>query len=164
MNRRIEWAPLRTLIAAGLEDLAVLHWEEVEIDRDDVPLALQTEAAIAAEKVGQHKTAGLWVDDDLVGYAAFTIQAAFFHRHTLHAFGHAIYVAPEHRGVNSLALLSWCEHQLAALGVVKIQFSSRTKRQYDLFKAMGYSASETVHTRILKHVRRRNSTDGIHAA
>lgn len=122
---RAAWAPLAELLSAGLEDLAVLHWEEVEIDTKDIPLALDVATALAGEKRGQHKTAGLWVNGEFVGYAAFIIQTALFHRATLHAFCSAIYVDPEHRGLASYYFLRWIPNALAELGVKKAYMASK---------------------------------------
>ena len=125
MTYAIAWEPLSVLVASGLEDLAVAHWEEVEIDKEHVPLALDLERARAFEKVGQHATAALRREGVLVGYAAFTLMTAMFHRHTLHAFCSAVYVDPASRGPASLWLIDWCEKALADRGVVKIYIGSK---------------------------------------
>lgn len=164
--RSIAWESLDALVADGLEDLAVAHWEEAEDDHDDIPLALDLEKARFFEKAGQQFNASLRADGELVGYATFQVMTAMFHRFSLHAFCIGIYVDPAHRGFGSLALIRWCERELAAKGVVKLYLSARNQRQCDLFQKMGYKSSETVHTKLLgaQNVRRRHSPDGVHPA
>lgn len=161
----IRWETLDKLIGDGLEDLAMAHWEETEIDKNEVPLALDFERAKVFEKTGEHRTAAVRLNGRLVGYGAWTVTTATFHRSTLHAFCIAIYVEPECRGFGSLALIRWCERELTALGVKKIYIASKTPRQCDLFKKLGYVVSETMHSKLLGVDReRRNSTTALPAA
>lgn len=154
---RIDWSTLAVLRSQGLEDLAVLHWEEAEIHLQDVPLALDFEWAAAAEQAGQYKLCGLWVDGDLVGYAAFTVMTAMFHRTTLHAFCSAIYVDPDHRGLASYYLLRWCPAALAALGVKKVYMASKPHVHLKndratlgtILNGLGWTLSEEVYCLLL---------------
>ena len=152
----IQWESLDSLIASGLEDLAVAHWEAAEIDKEDVPLALDFERARAAEKIGQQRFAALRRDHALVGYAAFTVSSALFHRATLCAWCNGIYVDPAHRGFASLWLVRWCEQALKDLGVRKVYIGSRSDTLAQLLDLNGYVRSETMHSKLLgdSHVRR----------
>lgn len=145
----IRWETLDRLLADGLEDLAVAHWEEVELDRTEVPLELDFERFRYAEKMAQGRIASLRRADRLVGYAAWTILTATFHRSVLHGFCTALYVEPERRGFASLLLLPWCERELYALGVKKTYVAARTPRQCDLFKKLGYVETETMFSKLL---------------
>ena len=149
MSLTVEWEPLSALLSSGLEDLAIAHWEEAEIDKEDVPLALDLERAFAFEKAGQYKTAALRRDTSLVGYATFTIMPPIFHRNTLHAFCSAVYVDPAHRGFASLWLLRWCEEALTGLGVRKIYIAAKTDRLRELLAKLGYVVSETSHCKVV---------------
>ena len=134
-----------------------MHWEEAEIHQHDVPLALDFERAYASEQAGYHKTASLWVDGNLAGYAAFTVMTALFHRDTLHAFCSAIYVDPEHRGLASYYLLRWCPPALAALGVRKVYMASKPHVHLkndratlsDVLHGLGWVLSEEVYCLLL---------------
>ncbi len=172
----VEWASLRELRAQGLEDLAVLHWEEAEIHKEDVPLALDFARAIAAEHSGQHKTCGLWVKNELAGYAAFTIMPALFHRNTLHAFCSAIYVDPDHRGLASYYLLRWIPEALAALDVKKVYMASKphvhlgsgetSATLADVLQGLGWTLSEEVYCTLLgaRHGKQRPRSATVPAA
>jgi len=145
----IEWEPIDSLIASGLEDLAIMHWNEAERDQHEVPLALDFDRCRAFEKAGQHVSAALRKDGSLVGYATFTLMTAMFHKTVLHAFCNAIYVEPEHRGPASLWLIHWCEKRLEQRGVRKIYIASKTATLSDLLTKLGYEWSETVHCKLL---------------
>lgn len=145
----IRWETLDRLLADGLEDLAVAHWEEVELDQAEVPLALDFERTRLFERIGQHKTAGVRAGTQLVGYAAWTILSATFHKTTIHGFCTAFYVEPKFRGFGSLSVLPWCERELDTLGVKKIYVAARTPRQCDLFKKLGYVETETMFSKLL---------------
>lgn len=159
MTYAFAWERLERLIADGLEDLAILHWEEAERDKEDVPLALDFQRAIAGEKIGQHRTASLRKGGELVGYAAFTVTTALFHSTTLHAFCTAVYVDPDHRGFTSLAFLAWCEGELKTAGVRKLYVTAKRPEQCDLFEKLGYAFSETTYSKLLgvNHVGRHRS-------
>lgn len=173
MSLAISWEPLDQLIADGLEDLAVLHWEEVEIDKEEIPLDLNFDMARAFEKAGQFRIAGLRRDGELIGYACFVIMAPMFHRTIPHAFCEGIYVDPPCRGPASLALVLWCERTLAEEGVRKIYFSERipTDLSVDnkparlgaLLTALGYTMSERRHSKVLGggYVRRRTGANAL---
>jgi GNAT superfamily N-acetyltransferase len=161
----IRWEPIDRLIFAGLEDLAVAHWEEAEDDKTAVPLALDFKRVRDFERAGQHKIAALRSGTRLVGYAAWTVITAMFHASTVHAFCTAIYVEPESRGLGSYMLLPWCEAHLPAFGVRKIYVAAKTERQRDLLAKSGYVLSETVHSKILgaPHGQQHRAT-AVHAA
>jgi GNAT superfamily N-acetyltransferase len=166
MSLAISWESLDRLIADGLEDLAVLHWEEVEIDKEEIPLDLNFDMARAFERAGQFRAAGLRRDGELIGYAVFVIMAPMFHRTILHAFCEGIYVDPPYRG-HGLALVLWCERTLAEEGVRRIYISERISADLSdnnkparlgaLLTALGYTMSERRHSKVLGggHVRRR---------
>ena len=67
----IAWEPIDKLLRDGLEDLAVLHWEESEIDKEEIPLEIDVDRARAFEKASQYRIAGLRREGELIGYAAF---------------------------------------------------------------------------------------------
>ena len=171
----IAWEPIDKLLRDGLEDLAVLHWEESEIDKEEIPLEIDVDRARAFEKASQYRIAGLRREGELVGYAAFVVITSIFHRRTLHAFCDAIYVDPAYRGPASLGLIDWCERMLAAEGVRKIYISERiptdlseqdkAARLGALLTALGYTMSERRHSKVLGggHVRRRSSANPLPA-
>ena len=63
----IQWRTVNQLIADGIEDLAVAHWEEAEDDHDAIPLAIDYGHLRVLEQAGNLKLAGAYDARSLVG-------------------------------------------------------------------------------------------------
>ena len=54
--------------------LAPLHWEELALDRDDIPLDIDWDFYAAVEKVGSLAGYTVRKDGALIGYAAYFVR------------------------------------------------------------------------------------------
>jgi hypothetical protein len=155
-NLTIRWEKLTDLLADGLEDLAVAHWEEAETDRC-CPLDLDWDRALAFERQGTLKVAALRRNGDLIGYAEVTLLVGgLFYRTTRHAYVQAIYVEPLFRGFAVLALVGWLEAEIGRAGKTKTYVAAKTQRQCDLWEKLGYEFSEVMLSKTVggEHVER----------
>lgn len=154
----IKWTTVNQLVADGIEDLAVEHWLEAEVDHDEIPLAIDYEHLRALERAGNFKCAAAYSGSRLVGYALFTVMVSPLRRHSLHAFCDAVFMDTQFRG-HGVRLVRWCERELEVLGVVKAFISSRPHVHLghgrssgtlgDLLAHMGYTLTETVYAKLL---------------
>ena len=134
-NPKLEfrWATLAEVRAAGADDLAVLHWEEIEGHHDASPIDIDWKGYAALERAGTLKIASLWKGDRLIGYNVFFVYRPLHSRTTLWAISDVLYVDPEHRrGWTGVKLLKESELGLKAMGAKVILYSVKTNRNLSL--------------------------------
>lgn len=102
MRIEIAWEKLDDLLADGLEDLAIGHWDEAE--NDHMPLDLDLAEARKRERAGTFKIAGVRNAAALLGYAYFQIGSSLQHKSTKQAWCEGLYVDPSARGAGALLL------------------------------------------------------------
>lgn len=123
------WATLAEVRAAGADDLAVFHWEEVESHQDVSPIDMDWQGYLALERQGRLKIGSLWLGPKLIGYASFFLYCPLHHRRTLWAISDAIYVDPDHRkGWAGVKLVKESERGLKGFGAKVILYSVKTDR------------------------------------
>ncbi len=125
----LEWGTLDEARAEGFEDMAALHWEEVEIEHERVPLAPNWKAYRDLERQGVLRSALLRRDGALVGYAAWFVQPPLHHSLTLWAVSDLFYVDPAERGRAGAFLLRRSEQMLRDLGVRVIYYGVKPVKQ-----------------------------------
>jgi hypothetical protein len=103
-------------LAAGVEDLAEVHFAEVEHYGDLFPFKMNWPALQMAERQGYVFSVGAWKKDKLVGYAMYDMRTPNHHLGLKWAFNQSLYMAPEHRGYDSLALLHAGEEEARRRG------------------------------------------------
>lgn len=153
----IEWETLRSVLNAGVEDLIVGHWEEVEHDKEKIALAPDWDRAFALEKMGVLRIIGARNHGGLVGYNAFHVLPHIHSRFALHAFNDVLYVEPEHRGKVGIRLIREAERRLKELGVVRIVYATKPSAKIgrrgtttgDILVRMGYCIYEEVYSKLL---------------
>ena len=102
--------------------LAPLHWEELALDRDDIPLDIDWDFYAAVEKVGSLAGYTVRKDGALIGYAAYFVRKHPRYRTHLFAVSDVFWVHPGHRdGKIGNALFAFIEDSLRAKGVKKMQ-------------------------------------------
>lgn len=161
----IRWETISDLIADGLEDLAVAHWEEAEKDQG-CPLDMDWDKARSFERSGALKVAALRRDGVLIGYAECMIIGGLFFRSTRHAYVQAIYVEPRFRGFPSISLLHWIETRIGEIGKTKVYLAAKTQRQCDFYETMGYAPAEIMFSKMVgaNHHVEQSSAAALHSA
>jgi len=129
---------LEEALAAGLEDLLVLHWEEVAQDHRDAPLAPDWPKYRHLARAGVLTVFGAWRGVRLVGYNVFFVQPTLHHANTLWALNDLLYLEPEERlGSAGIRLVSFAETELAKRGVKKVLYQPNIIAHFGRGKARG---------------------------
>lgn len=131
MRTKLEfrWTTLAEVRAAGADDMAIFHWEEVESHHNASPIDMDWPGYLALERQGRLKIASLWKGERLIGYSSYFVYCPLHSRRTLWAISDAIYVDPEHRrGWAGVKLLKEAELGLKAMGAKVILYSVKTDR------------------------------------
>ncbi len=131
MNFAFAFEPLDKVRADGVEDILLRHWEEVALNKDQVPLAIDWTQYYALERAGILKSVVMRQGGRLIGYDAFFVQPTLHYRTSLWALNDILYLVPEHRrGRAGVLLIDAAEHLLRDLGVQKVLY--HTKLHLDL--------------------------------
>lgn len=119
------WETIDKLLDAGMEGLIRLHYEEVALDRDIIPLEVDWARYRAMERGGQFRAMGCWLNHKLIGYNAFFVFGPYHYKKTPHAFNDIIYIDPAERGEAGIRLILRAEQDLFRSGVVKINYHTK---------------------------------------
>ena len=117
--------PIDALREDGLEEMLVRHWNEVGLDRDKVPLAMDWGRIYREEAAGKIKALSCRQHGNLVGYNAFIVNTSFHYRDTVLALNDAVFIEPKQRGEAGLRLILEAEKGLREMGVVKVFYHSK---------------------------------------
>jgi GNAT superfamily N-acetyltransferase len=124
--------------AAGLDDLLISHWSEVETNTDEIPLDFNWPLYLHNERVGMYRALGAWRGPKLVGYNAFFVQPTLHHQQTVHAFNDGIFLDPsERKGLLGARLVKTAEPWLRELGVRLIVYETKEAPHFGHGKARG---------------------------
>ena len=139
--------------AADAVKLWPLHWEEIALDKDHVPLDVDMERYAELDAAGQlHIVTARDDDERLQGYVLYVTMPHLHYKSTLHAFMDVLYLAPMHRkGLAGYRLLTWAESTLRARGVRKVFMGG--KMHYDLapiYARLGYTEIERHFSKMLR--------------
>lgn len=111
---------LSSLLEDGLEGLLVDHWAEVAHDRELIALNPDWGQYLAEEKAGRFLSYSVHAGTTLVGYSGFFVLRSMHYRDHVFAVNDVIYLRPQERGVDGLALIVNVERDLAKRGVSKV--------------------------------------------
>lgn len=127
------------------------HWQETEIDLDDVPVSVDKEAYRQMYENGHLHIVSVRNGDRVIGYHVSNVMPHVHHSTTLMGFTLAFYLHPEFRiSGTGLRLIKFVEKSLAERGVKK--FYLTTKRKPDLsklFEMLGYRPDEITYSKML---------------
>lgn len=91
------WASIAELLDGGLMALAKAHYEEIALDQDKVPLAVDLDDFLAREASDTFKIFAAWDNGVLVGYVQWFFYSPGRYKTTLYVDDSAYYLAPEYR-------------------------------------------------------------------
>jgi GNAT superfamily N-acetyltransferase len=155
---KFQWERLGALLADGVEEILIQNFEEIEIDRDKIPLAPDWPHYLELERLGSYRVISARVGGVLVGYNAFFINRHSRHKNSIFAVNDEIYMLPEHRkGWSGVAFIRESEKMLRDAGVAKIEYGSTTHVKIgasrrtvgDLMVALGYEHTRSIYTKVV---------------
>lgn len=102
-----------------LKVLLPLHWKELALNRDKIPLDPQYDVYIARERRGELLFATIREDGDLIGYFIAFINPGLHYKTCLTCITDIFYLVEEHRGNKSgIRLFEFVEKELRRRGVM----------------------------------------------
>jgi len=139
-------------IREGLEELKPLlpiHYEELALNKDKVPLDPQYGLYLAREERGEVIYMTLREDGKLMGYFIGFIAPGLHYKTCLTCTMDIFYVHPDHRnGRGGLRLFRSLERELKRRGVQRWFVGSKLHKDAGrLFEALGFSPIETYYSR-----------------
>jgi GNAT superfamily N-acetyltransferase len=134
-----------------LSELVKLHYEEVALHKENVPLAPMWERYSHLEAADAFVLYTARMDGKLIGYSAFFINRHMHYGDTVMAHNDVIFMHPDHRrGVAGIKLIKFCEQQLRDSGVVKITWHVKTNKDWKkILERMGYVAEDIIMGKVL---------------
>jgi GNAT superfamily N-acetyltransferase len=128
-----------------------LHWEELALNKDKVPLDPQWHVYDERDRRGELQLMVLREDGRIVGYYIGFIAPGLHYATCLTATMDIFYIHPEHRrGRNGIILFQAVEKELRRRGVQRWFVGAKLHRDASpLFKRLGFEPVETYHTKWL---------------
>lgn len=137
-----------------IDALLPLHWEEVALDHDTVPLDKDHAAYQEAADAGVLHIVTMRTDGKLTGYIAGFVRGHLHYKSTLHALTDVFFIHPDHRkGWNGVKLFREYERTLKARGVVKLFLATKLHGDLNistLLERLGYRLTEKLYSKLLK--------------
>ena len=134
------------ILREELEPLLKIHWEEIALNKDKIPLDVDWESYLSLEKTGSLLTITARQNQELIGYAIWFIRKHLHYKQTSWAYNDVIYLKKEHRLIGTGGqLVRICEQVLTEMGVEKIQWHVKSTMNWTkLLENMGYQTEEYV--------------------
>lgn len=125
-----------------------LHWEELALNRDKVPLDPQYEVYLERDKRGEVILVTLREAGALMGYFVGFIAPGLHYRSCLTCTMDIFYVHPDHRGKRGgVKLFSFVRDELKRRGVQRWFVGSKWHKDASrLFEFMGFDKVETYYS------------------
>ena len=131
-----------------LKPLLPIHYKELALNQDKVPLSPQFDKYIAAEQRGELLFVALRKKGELVGYFIGFVSPGLHYSTCLTCQMDIFYVLPEHRGSGTgFQLFKFVEQQLKNRGVQRLFVGSKLHKDASwLFEKLGYMPVETYYS------------------
>jgi GNAT superfamily N-acetyltransferase len=134
-----------------LKPVLPVHWLELALDRDEIPLDPDYDFYLACEGNGRLHVCTARADGELVGYFITFVVPSPHYRTTLFGKVDIYYVRREHRrNGTGAALFDFHEAEMRRLGVKKVVNMCKIHQDHaPLFLSRGYSEIERTFSKLL---------------
>lgn len=131
-----------------LKPLLPIHYKELALNQDKVPLSPQFDKYVATEKQGGLIFVTLRKAGEMVGYFIGFIAPGLHYSTCLTCQMDIFYVLPEHRGSGTgVQLFKFVEQQLKKRGVQRLFVGSKLHKDASwLFEKLNYTPVETYYS------------------
>ena len=134
-----------------LKPLLPIHWKEIALDHENVPLDPDYEQYLLLEEMGIVHVCTARQDKEIIGYFRTFIRNHIHYKST--KFGHVdiYYVHPNHRmNGTGYKLFKFHEDEMRKAGVKKLINMCKMHQDHaHLFKALGYTEIERIFSKVL---------------
>lgn len=135
-----------------MRELWPLHWSEIALDKDKVPLEPDVETFSLLEDCGQLQILTVRNEGRLVGYHVSLVRQHLHYRSSLTAYVDMYFVHPDYRaGMVGVKLFSESERFLRERGVQRVY--TGTKLHHDVgtvLERLGHKQTERLFVKFLK--------------
>jgi len=132
--------------------LLELHWREIALHQDLIPLAIDRESYEQMERAGQLQLVTMRDDEGILrGYHVSLIRPHLHYRTSLTAFTDVFYIHPDFRkGSTATHLFRYVETQLGFRGVQRMYATCKLSLDLrPLFKRLRWTMIEYVFTKLV---------------
>ena len=138
-------------ILPELKPLLPLHYAELALNQDKVPLSPQYDVYLDRDRQGMVLFATLRQAGEMVGYFIGFVAPGLHYSTCLTLIMDIFYVHPDHRGAGGgWQLFKFVEQQARARGVQRLFAGSKMHKDASfLFEKLGYDLCETTYTKWL---------------
>ncbi len=134
-----------------LKPLLPLHWEELALNKDKVPLDPQYEIYLERDRRGEVLFIALRNEGELVGYFVGFVAPGLHYKTCLTCIMDIFYVHPKHRGRSGIVLFKAVEDECKRRGVDRVFVGSKCHKDASwLFEKLGYTEVERYFSKWLK--------------
>lgn len=132
-----------------LREIYPIHWQELALNQDKVPLNMMWEVYEQHDANGALMLVTLRENGALVGYFIGFVYPGLHYRDCLTLTMDIFFTVPQVRGrTAALRLFRAVEKEAKSRGVQRVFFGSKNHRDSSrLFKALGYTPVETWHSK-----------------
>lgn len=141
-----------TLCIPELREFVPLHWEELGVTKDDVPVDVGWHRFTELEQKGALHTLTVRDSGRLIGYHVTFVGPHYHYNSTPHGMVDLYYVLPEYRkqGVGVQMFIE-AEKSLKELGVVRVVTGTKVHLPHDkLFTSLGYELTERQYVKVIQ--------------
>ena len=130
-----------------LDDMAPLwdlHWEEIALDRQKVPLNPDVDTFRTLEDAGLLLIVTARDEGNLIGYHVSIVRPHLHYKHSLTAYADMYFMHPHYRqGMTGVRLFKFVEQVLRDMGVDRIYQGTKLHKDMGrLFERLGYKETE----------------------
>lgn len=139
-------------VAEEIEHLLQLHYQEVALHKDEIPLDPDWPRYVAMEERGNCHVYTARLDGRLIGYSVFFTHQHIHYSGTMVANNDILFVHPEYRKGSSagIKLIKFSEEQLKAMGVIKLTWHIKFKNDWSaVLYRRGYEDEDKIVGKIL---------------
>lgn len=139
-------------IIEDIKPLIQLHYEEIALHQDLIPLDPDWEKYKRLADQGMLFIATARDQDVLVGYSVFFIIDHMHYRSTRMASNDVLFLHPKYRtGMTGVRLIKFCEAELAKQKVVKVMWHIKFAHDFrKILYRLGYNDEDAIVGKILK--------------
>jgi len=132
-----------------LKPLLPIHWEELALNKDKVPLDPQYDIYLSRDALGQVISMTMRDDGELVGYFIGFVAPGLHYKTCLTCTMDIFYVHPAHRGSGSgFGLFKAMEKEIKRRGVQRLFVGSKLHKDASwLFEKLGYQEVERYYSK-----------------
>ena len=130
-----------------VEPLLELHWEEIALNKDSIPLNPAWDRYLELEKVGVAGTYTCRYQGELVGYLVVFADKHLHYQDHIFANNDVLYLKPEHRTIGvGAAFISFVVDHLKELGASVFHINTKAHQSFaPLLENLGFEEVETTY-------------------